>query len=124
MKIRKCNKHVCNFYDKKEYVVHIRTLRQALNHGLILKKVHRLIQFNQEAWLKPYIETNTKLRTEAKNDFKKYLFKVMNNFVFGKTMENVKKHRDIKLVATDKRRNQLLSEPNYHITKCFSEDLL
>ena len=124
MKIRKCNKLVCNFYDKKEYVVHIRTLRQALNHGLILKKVHRLIQFNQEAWLKPYIETNTKLRTEAKNDFKKYLFKVMNNFVFGKTMENVKKHRDIKLVATDKRRNQLLSEPNYHITKCFSEDLL
>ena len=124
MKIRKCNKHVCNFYDKKEYVVHIRTLRQALNHGLILKKVHRLIQFNQEAWLKRYIETNTKLRTEAKNDFKKYLFKLMNNFVFGKTMENVKKHRDIKLVATDKRRNQLLSEPNYHITKCFSEDLL
>ena len=124
MKIRKCNKLVCNFYDKKEYVVHIRTLRQALNHGLILKKVHRLIQFNQEAWLKPYIETNTKLRTEAKNDFKKYLFKLMNNFVFGKTMENVKKHRDNKLVATDKRRNQLLSEPNYHITKCFSEDLL
>ena len=124
MKIRKCNKLVCNFYDKKEYVVHIRTLRQALNHGLILKKVHRLIQFKQEAWLKPYIETNTKLRTEAKNDFKKYLFKLMNNFVFGKTMENVKKHRDIKLVATDKRRNQLLSEPNYHITKCFSEDLL
>ena len=124
MKIRKCNKLVCNFYDKKEYVVHIRTLRQALNHGLILKKVHRLIQFNQEAWLKPYIETNAKLRTEAKNDFKKYLFKLMNNFVFGKTMENVKKHRDNKLVATDKRRNQLLSEPNYHITKCFSEDLL
>ena len=124
MKIRKCNKLVCNFYDKKEYVVHIRTLRQALNHGLILKKVHRLIQFNQEAWLKPYIETNTKLRTEVKNDFKKYLFKLMNNFVFGKTMENVKKHRDNKLVATDKRRNQLLSEPNYHITKCFSEDLL
>ena len=124
MKIRKCNKLVCNFYDKKEYVVHIRTLRQALNHGLILKKVHRLIQFNQEAWLKRYIETNTKLRTEAKNDFKKYLFKLMNNFVFGKTMENVKKHRDNKLVATDKRRNQLLSEPNYHITKCFSEDLL
>ena len=124
MKIRKCNKLVCNFYDEKEYVVHIRTLRQALNHGLILKKVHRLIQFNQEAWLKPYIETNTKLRTEAKNDFKKYLFKLMNNFVFGKTMENVKKHRDNKLVATDKRRDQLLSEPNYHITKCFSEDLL
>ena len=63
MKIKKCNKLVCNLYDKKEYVVHIRALKQALNHGLILKKVHRVIQFNQEAWLKPYIEMNTKLRT-------------------------------------------------------------
>ena len=52
MKIKKCNKLVCNLYDKKEYVVHIRALKQALNHGLIFKKVHRVIQFNQEAWLK------------------------------------------------------------------------
>ena len=111
-------------YDKNEYVVHIRALKQALNHGLILKKVHRVIHFNQEARLKPYIEMNTKLRTEAKNDFEKDFFKLMNNAVFGKTMENVRKHRDIKLVTTDKRRNQLVSEPNYHITKRFSEDLL
>ena len=67
---------------------------------------------------------NKKLRTEAKNDFEKDFFKLMNNSVFGKTMENVKKHRDIKLVTTDKRRNQLASEPNYHTTKWFSEDLL
>ena len=64
---------------------------------------------------------NTKLRTEAKNDFGKDFFKLMNNAVFGKTMENVWKHKDIKLVTTDKRRNQLTSEPNYHTTKCFSE---
>ena len=68
---------------KTEYVVHIRTLKQALNHGLILKKVHRVTQFNQEAWLKPYIEINTKLRTESKNDFEKDFFKLMNNAVFG-----------------------------------------
>ena len=86
--------------------------------------MHRVIQLNQEAWLKPYIEMNTKLRTEAKNDFEKDFFKLMNNAVFGKTMENVRKHRDIKLVTTDKRRNQLVSEPNYHTTKWFSEDLL
>ena len=105
MKINKCSKFVCNLYDKKNYVVHIRSLKQALNHGLILKKVHRAIQFNQEAWLEPYINKNTELRAEAENDFERDLF---NNSVFGKTMENVRKHRDIKLVTTDKRRNQLL----------------
>ena len=65
---------MCSLYDKKEYVVHIRTLKQALNHRLILNKVHRAIQFNLEVWLKPYIEMNTKLRTEAKNDFEKGIF--------------------------------------------------
>ena len=67
---------------------------------------------------------NTELRKQAKNDFEKDFFKLMNNSVFGKTMENVRKHRDIKLVTTDKRRNQLVSEPNYHTTKWFSESLL
>ena len=67
---------------------------------------------------------NTKLRTEAKHDFQKDFFKLMNNSVFGKTMENVRKQIDIKLVATDKRKNQLVSDPNYHITKWFSENLL
>ena len=86
--------------------------------------MHKVIQFNQKAWLKPYIDMNTKLRKEAKNDFEKDFFKLMNNAVFGKTMENVRKHRDIKLVTTDKRRNQLASEPNYHTTKYFSENLL
>ena len=67
---------------------------------------------------------NTKLRKQEKNDLEKDFFKIMNNSVFGKTMENVRKHRDIKLVTTDKRRNQLVSEPNYHTTKWFSENLL
>ena len=67
---------------------------------------------------------NTKLRAEAKNDFERDFFKLMNNSVFGKTMENVRKHRDNKLVTTDKRRNQLVPELNYHTRKWFSEDLL
>ena len=71
MKTDKCNKLVCNLYDKKNYVVHIRSLKQALNHGLILKNIHRVIQFNQKAWLKEYIDMNTELRKQAKNDLKK-----------------------------------------------------
>ena len=124
MKIDKCKKLVCNLYDKKSYVVHVRSLKQALNHELISKEVHRVIQFNQEAWLKTYIDMNNELREQAKNDFEKDFFKLMSNAVFGKTMENVRKHRDIKLVTTDKRRNQFVSEPNYHTTKWFSENLL
>ena len=113
-----------NVHNKENYVVHIRALKQALNYGLILKKVHKVIQSNQKAWLKPYIDMNTKLRIKAKNEFEKDFFELMNNAVFGKTMENVRKHRDIKLVTTDKWRNQLLSEPNYHTAKYFLENLL
>ena len=86
--------------------------------------MHRVLRFNQEAWLKLYIDGNTKLRTEAKNEFQKDFFKSMNNSVFKKTMENVRKHRDIKLVTTEERRNKLVSEPDYHTTKHFSENLL
>ena len=85
MKINKCEKLVCNLRNKKKFVV------------------HRIIEFNQEAWFKPYIDMNTELRKLAKDDFEKGLFKLMNNAVFGKTMENVRKHRDIKLVTTDKK---------------------
>ena len=124
MKIEKVEKLVANLHDKTEYVIHIRNLKQALNHGLVLKKVHRVIKFNQNAWLKPYIDMNTDLRKKAKNDFEKDFFKLMNNAVFGKTMENVRKHRDIKLVTTKRRRNYLLSEPNCHTTNFFAENLL
>ena len=123
-KANKVEKLICNIEDKEKYVMHIKVLKEALNHGLVLKKVHRVIQFNQKDWLKPYIDMNTKLRKEAKNDFEKDFFKLMNNSVFGKTMENVRKHRDIKLVTTDEKRNKLVSEPNYHTTKRFSENLL
>ena len=111
-------------HDKKSYVVHIRSLKQALHYGLILKKVHRVIQFNKETWLKEYIGMNTELRKQAKRDFEIAFFKLMNNSVFGKTMENVREYRNVKLVTTDKRRNQLVSEPNYHTTKWFSENLV
>ena len=84
MKIDKCKKLVCNLRNKKKYVVHIKSLKQALNAELKLKRVHRIIEFNQKAWLKPYIDMNTELRKLAKDDFEKDLFKLMNNAVFGK----------------------------------------
>ena len=123
MKIDKCKKLVCDLRNKKRYVVHIKSLKQALNHGLKLKRVHRIIEFSQKAWLKPYIDMNTELRKLAKDDFEKDLLKLMNNAVFGKTMENIRKHRDIKLVTTNKKRNKLVSEPNYHTINYISEDL-
>ena len=123
IKIDKCKKLMCDLHNKKKYVVHIKSLKQELNHGLKLKRVHRIIEFSQKAWLKPYNDMNTELRKLAKDDFEKGLFKLMNNAVFGKTMENIRKHRDIKLVTTDKKRNKLVSEPNYHTINYISEDL-
>ena len=123
-KLEKVEKLVSSIEDKEKYVIHIRALKQALNHGLILKRVNIVIQFNQEEWLKPYIDMNTKLRKEAKSEFENDLFKLMNNSVFGKTMENVRKHRDIKLVTTEEKRITLVSELNYHTTKHFSKTLL
>ena len=110
MKIKQVEKLVTNLYDKTEYMIYIRNLKQILYLGLVLEKSHRVIKFNQNAWIKPYIE----------KDF----FKLMNNSVFVKTMENVRKHRNIRLVVTERRRNYLVSEPNYHTTKFIAENLL
>ena len=123
-KLEKVEKLVCSIEDKEKYVIHIRALKQALNHGLKFKKVHRVIKFQQKAWLKSYIDMNTKLRKEAKSEFEKDFFKLMNNSVFGKTMEKVREHRDIKLVTTEEKKSKVVSEPNYHTTKHFSKNLL
>ena len=108
MKLEKIENLVTNLYGKAESVIHIRNLKQALNHELILTKVHRVIKFSQK----------------GKNNFEKDFFKLMNNAVFGETMENLRKHRNIKLVTTERRRKYLVSEPNYHTTKLFTERLL
>ena len=123
MEVNKCKKLVCNLFNKKKYVVHINSLKQTLNHRLKLKKIHRVIEFNQKEWLKPYIDMNTELRKDAKNDFEKDLFKLINNSVFGITMKNIRKHRHMKLVTTDKKRSKLVSELNYRTINLISEDL-
>ena len=117
-------KLVANLHDKTEYVIHIRNLKQALNHGLVLKKIHRIIKFKQNTWLKSYIDMNTDLRKRTKNDLERDFFKLINNAVFGKTLENVRKHRYINLATTERRKNYLVSEPNYQTAKLFSGNLL
>ena len=124
MKIEKVKKLLANLRNKTEYVIHIRNLKQALNHGLILKKFHRIIRFKQKAWLKSYIYINTDLRKNSKNDFEKDFFNLMNNAVFEKTLKNVRKYGDIKVVTTKRRRNYLVSESNYHTTIFFTQILL
>ena len=123
MRLGKVEKLICSLYDKEKYVVHIDTLKQAMEHGLVLKKVHRAISFKQSAWLKKYIDFNTKERTKAKNDFEKNFYKLMNNSVFGKTMENVREHKNIKLVNSERKRKMYASKVNYkntvHFTKKF-----
>ena len=101
VKINKQKKLTCNLYDKTRYVIHIKLLQQALKHELKVKKVHRVIEIDQEAWMKKYIELNIELRKKASNDFEKDFFKLMCNVVFGKTMQNVRFQRDIKLVTTN-----------------------
>ena len=89
-----------------------------------MKKFHSVIKFNEKAWLIPYIDRNTDLSKKAKNDFEKDIFKMINISVFGKTIENVRKHRDIKLMTTEKLRNYLASKPNYHTKKFLTQNLL
>ena len=108
MKIEKVEQLVANLHDKTEYVIPIRNLKEALNHELVLKKVHEMIKFNQNACLKPYININTDLRKKGKNYFENFFFKLMNNACFGKNMKNVRKYRDVKLVATERTRNYLV----------------
>ena len=123
-KINGVEKLITTLENKKKYVVHISALKLALNHGLKFKKVHRVIEFEQKEWLKPYIEMNNNHRKNAKNGFVKDFFKLMNNSVFGKTMENVRNHRDIKLVNTYEKLSKYAYEPNFKNIKCFSENLL
>ena len=109
---------------KEKYVLHYRNLQLYLDLGLKLKKVHRVLEFNQSPWLKEYIDFNTQKRTQAKNSFEKDFFKLMNNSVFGKTMENIRKRVDVRLATDKKKLLKMTSKPTYVSSKIFNENLV
>lgn len=116
-------KLVPNLQDKKKYILHYRNLKLYLSLGLKLERVHRVMSFQQSPWLKEYIDFNTEKRKEARTDFEKDFWKLMNNAVFGKTMENLRKHMNVELVNTETRMLKLSAKPNFNAFKIFNEDL-
>lgn len=126
----KYEKLIADFSPKKNYAIHYMVLKQCLENGLKLAKVHFVISFRQSPWLAPYIDKNTSERQKASNSFLKDLYKLYNNSVFGKTMENVDKRKNIKLVNhwdyRDRRRigaQKLISKPNFHSASQFDDEL-
>ena len=117
-------KLIPNLRDKKKYVLHYKNLIQYLKLGMKLKHIHRGIKFVESEWMKPYINMNTELRTKAKNNFEKDHYKLMNNSVFGKTMENIRNRVNVKLVNSENKARKLIAKPNYKSCKIFSENLI
>ena len=123
-KDEKTKKLILNLNDKSKYVVHSRTLQFYLKHGLKLKKIHRAIKFEQKEILKPYIEFNTEKRKNARNDFEKDIFKLLNNAVFGKTMEDKRKHLDFEIVSDERRFMKCVNNPSFKRSHIINEDLV
>ncbi|XP_065668188.1 uncharacterized protein LOC136088409 [Hydra vulgaris] len=124
LNIDKVEKLVPNLNNKKKYIVHYENLKLYERLGLKITKIYRGIKFEERAWLNEYIELNTNLRTKATNDFKKDFFKLMNNSVFGKTMENVENKVDIRLVTDRNEAIKLASKPNFESRTIFDENLI
>ena len=124
VKCDKVEKLIPNLRNKKNYVIHYKNLMQCLRLGMKLKKIHRGIRFVESEWMRLYINTNTNLRAQAKNNFEKDFFKLMNNSVFGKTMENIRNRVDVKLVNTEEKFKKLVAKPNFKSRKIFNENLI
>ena len=118
------NKLTPNLMSKKNYVVHLRNLKYYISQGLILKKVHKILEFKQSAWMKPYIDFNTQKRKEATNEADKNLFKLLNNAVYGKTMENMRKRTKIRITTNEKDFLKYASTPTYIDHKKFDKNLV
>ena len=124
LRVNKVDKLIPNLNNKEKYVIHHRSLKQYLDLGLKLTKIHRGVKFNERAWLKDYIQLNTDLRTKGTTEFEKDFFKLMNNSVFGKTMENIRNRIDVRLVTEEKELEKLVKKPNFDRINTFTKDLV
>ena len=124
IKVNGVEKLICHFKPRKNYVVHYRNLRLYLEMGMKITAVHRGISFYQSPWMEPYIRKNTELRKTAANSFEKDFFKLMNNSVFGKTIENIRKGQNIHLVDNRKKALKLSSRPNFDRCTIFDSNLI
>ena len=120
---RQNNKIIPTLTNIEKYVLHIRNLILYLKLGMKLTKIHRVLQFNESSWLADYIAFNTKKRAEAKNNFEKDYFKLMNNSVFGKTMENLRKRLNVKLISDEDVFTKHAAKANFISGKMFNENL-
>ena len=124
IEVNKVDKLIPNLWNKKKYVIHYENIKQYLSSGLKLTHIHRGIKFEESQWLEKYIARNTELRTVATNEFEKDFFQLMNNSVFGKTMENIRNRVDIKLMNDKKQAEELSPKPNFNHCNIFSKDLV
>ena len=124
LEINGVEKLIPNFHRKTKYVVHHEVLKTYVKHGIKISKIHRGISFHESPWMKPYIDFNTKLRMQSKNKFESDFFKLMNNCVFGKTIENIRNRIDIKLVTSQKQAEKYICKPNYTGRTTFSDNLV
>ena len=108
---------------KKKYVVDFRLLKFYIQHGLIVRKIHRGIKYHQRVWMAPYIAVSHEMRGQAKTPFEKDVFKLMNNSVVGRTCENQKKRTSISLVTNEQKFRQLVAKPQFMDARIYSENL-
>ena len=124
VKVGGVEKLICHFKPRKNYVIHYQSLLQCLDLGMNITAVHQGISFFQSDWMEPYIRKNTELRKSAVNSFEKDFFKLMNNSVFGKTIENIRKRQNIHLVDNRKKAIKLSSRPNFDRSTIFDKNLI
>jgi hypothetical protein len=121
---KKHPKLLTTLWNKTKYVAHFWVIQQAIRLGLKVTKIHRAIQFNQSSWLKPYIDSNTFRRANSTSAFQKDFFKLMNNAIFGKTLENKRKHKNVKLVSDKRKLEKLIAKPNFNTTIIINQNLV